>query len=244
MDQCGVVGFELIELIDLSTIIGLGASTGNQQTDLFSAQLASVPPAIFTNVKVVNTSSDGRALTLTPIAEDGNHLADPVQRFLGPGEFFEADAGDLFDFPPGSIGSLKIEADGSGLIGDVVFGDPTGGFAAALPLDTNPFTDAVFSQVANLTGFFTGLALFNPGQIDATVTIEVFTADGELSGSGEIDLAAGHRLAQTVDQILPQTAGQAGGYIRVRSTQPIVAQQLFGTSTLTLLSAVPPTVIQ
>ncbi len=78
----------------------------------------------------------------------------------------------------------------------------------------------------------------------ATVTLEVFTVDGELSGGGEIDLAAGHRLAQTVDQILPETAGQTGGYIRVRSTQPIVAQQLFGTSTLTLLSAVPPRVIE
>jgi hypothetical protein len=249
VDQCGVVGFELIELIDLSTIIGLGASTGNQQTDLFSAQLASIPPAIFTSLKVVNTSEENRSLTLTAVAEDGSDLAAPVQMNLAAGEFLEQDAGEVFTFDSSAVGSLRIEADGEGVIGDVIFGDPVGfNFAASLPLQTETFTEAVFSQVADLPGlFFTGLAFYNPGVLDAEVTIEIISANGELVGQATRVLEAGKRLSELTSQLVPDSAGQAGGYVLIRSDQPLIAQIIFGglgPAGITLFSAVPPTVIQ
>ena len=42
---------------------------------------------------------------------------------------------------------------------------------------------------------------------------------------------------------IPATAGQEQGFIVVESTQPIVAQELFGNPVLDYLSAVPPTVL-
>ena len=66
---------------------------------------------------------------------------------------------------------------------------------------------------------------------------------GEKVGEAMINLAAGTRFSRTVDQLVPSSAGQAGGFIRVTSDKGLIGQQLFGTSTLSLLSAVPPKVV-
>ena len=52
-------------------------------------------------------------------------------------------------------------------------------YAAALPLQSRPFKQAIFSQVANIFGVFTGMALYAPDEA-AKVSIEVYTAGGEL----------------------------------------------------------------
>ena len=245
----GAVGFELIELQSQDTVIGLNASFGSEQTESFSAQLASVAASVFTNLKVLNTSEENRSLTLTAVAEDGSDLAAPVQMNLAAGEFLEQDAGEVFAFDGDAVGSLRIVADGEGLIGDIIFGDPVGmNFAASLPLQTKTFTEAVFSQVADLPGlFFTGLAFYNPGAVDAEVTIEIISADGELVGQATRVLGAGKRLSELTSQLVPDSAGQAGGYVLIRSDQPLIAQIIFGglgPGGITLFSAVPPTVIQ
>ena len=245
----GAVGFELIQLQNQDTVIGLNASFGSDQTESFSAQLATVAASVFTNLKVLNTSDENRSLRLTAVAEDGTDLAAPVETNLGPGEFLEQDAGQVFAFEGDAVGSLKIEADGDGVIGDVIFGDVVGlNFAASLPLQTETFTEAVFSQVADLPGlFFTGLAFYNPGAVDAEITIEIISAEGEAAGQAVRVLEAGRRLSELTSQLVPDSAGQAGGYVLVRSDQPLIAQIIFGglgPGGITLFSAVPPTVVQ
>ena len=245
----GAVGFELIELQSQDTVIGLNASFGSTQTESFSAQLASVADSVFTNLKVLNTSEENRSLTLTAVAEDGSDLAAPVQMNLAAGEFLEQDAGEVFAFEGDAVGSLRIVADGEGVIGDIIFGDPVAfNFAASLPLQTETLTEAVFSQVADLPGlFFTGLAFYNPGTVDAEVTIEIIAANGELVGQATRTLEAGKRLSELTSQLVPESAGQAGGYVLIRSDQPLIAQIIFGglgPGGITLFSAVPPTVIQ
>ena len=251
----GAVGFELIQLQDQATVIGLNAATQSAATQSFSAQLASQPGVLFTNVNLVNTSEVPRSLTLTAFAEDGTSLAKPAFRALNPGEQLSEDAASLLASQQGTellgagtsfVGSLQVEADGPGVIGEVIFGDPAGfQFAAALPLQARSFLEAVFSQVANVPGFFTGLAFFAPEE-DADITIEVRAADGTLVGQAQQFLAAGRRLSKLVPELVSESDGQAGGYILVRSTAPLIAQQLFGAlgpTGIQLLSAVPPTII-
>ena len=195
----GAVGFEQIQL--------------QNQTDSFSAQLTSLPPGLFTNIKVINVSDETRSLTATAFAEDGSNLADPVQVVLEEGELLEMDARDLFGFEDLAIGSLKMEGDGDGVIGDVIFGDGAAfTYAAALPLQSQTFTQAVFSQVANLEGFFTGLALFNPTLETADVTIEVFSAEGEKTGELELQLGPSKRISELLTELIPSTAGQLRGF--------------------------------
>ena len=251
----GAVGFELVQLLAQSTIIGLNASFGNPARNSFSAQLAETP-SIFTNLRLVNVSDGTRQVTLTAVADGGSNLAAPVNMELAAGETLQADMGVVFGLntdpagvqiqsPSMTVGSLRVEADGPGLIGDVIFGDPTNFlFAASMPLQTDPFLEAVFSQVANGAGLFTGIALYNPNPADAEVTIQVFSAEGALTGEETLTLEAGTRISRLVPQFVPSSAGQLRGYIVIKSTLAIIAQQLFGEERLNMLSAVPPTKAQ
>ncbi len=262
----GVVAFELVRLDDQDTVLGLNASFASSGPELFSAQLAS-GPEVYTNVKFVNTSSEDRELTITAVAEDGATLADPSTVKLGPSQSFEQDVARLFGFEeingalalPGIgsstaggttqgttvVGSMRVQVSGGGVVGDVIFGDPVNlGYAAALPLQKTPFSEAGFSQVANMPGFFTGMAFFNTGMETAAIRIQVFSADGVQSGDATVLLGPGKRISKLVPEFDPATAGQARGFIRIISSQPLIAQQLFGTSDLSLLSATPPTIVQ
>ena len=91
----GVVAFEVIQLTDQSTVLGLNAATGNSTNRAYSAQLASLP-GLFTSVNVVNLADVPRNVTLRAVQEDGSDQGDPVMIVLDPGEQFTEDAGVLF----------------------------------------------------------------------------------------------------------------------------------------------------
>ena len=264
-DGDGVVAFQVIQLTDQSTVLGLNAATGNTTTRAYSAQLAS-QPGLFTSVNVVNSSDEQRNVTLKAVLEDGSDQGDPVAFVLDPGEQFTEDAGVLFGTAAagahpaqeqGFVASLIVEADGEGVVGDVIFGDSLNfAYAASLPLQTRPFTEAVFNQVANVSGFFTGLAFFYPGsaeggspqgpQPDAEITVQVFLPGGEMADESVLTLAAGERISRLVEQLVGEIE-LAGGYVRIFSTEEIIAQMLFGVvgpQGIQLFSAVPPSVIR
>ena len=261
----GVVAFEVIQLQNQSTVLGLNAATGNSGVTAYSAQLAS-QPGLFTSVNLINLAGEARNVTLRAIGEDGRSLADPVTRLVQPGQSFTEDARVLFgdgmagQVPSGEVnlvGSLVVEADGDGIVGDVIFGDPINfEYAASLPLQTRTFEEALFNQVANIACFFTGLAFFYPGDSQATpqgevpdaeITIQVFLPSGEMVGESVQTLAVGERLSKLVAQLVEDAVNLGGGYVRIFSTQPIIGQMLFGVvgpQGIQLFSAVPPTVIR
>ena len=244
----GVVGFEIIELPDSSTVLGLNAALENPGSQSFSAQLA-IQEGLFTNLNLVNTTSETRTVTLTAVNSDGSTLGNPVEMDLAAGAQFAQDAGIVFVDPGEDFtGSLRVDFDSPGVVGDVIFGDPSNlNFAASLPLQTATFREAIFSQLANAMGFFTGVALFNPGSADAEFTLEVVSSEGESVGQVTESLEAGQRVSRLVDQFVTDSAGQVGGFVTIVSDQPLVGQMLFGVSGaegVTLFSAVPPTVIE
>ena len=138
--------------------------------------------------------------------------------------------------------------DGPGVIGDITFGEPTEErFVASLPLDGNPVSNLVLSQVAQGSSgggakpFFTGIAMYNPNEADVTVTVEVFSETGVRTGSVTFVLASGNRLSQTLPQLVPEVTVQLRGYIRISvDGGSIIAFELFGDQFLSFLAAVPP----
>ena len=108
----GVVAFEVIQLTDQSTVLGLNAATGNSTNRAYSAQLASLP-GLFTSVNVVNLADVPRNVTLRAVQEDGSDQGDPVMIVLDPGEQFTEDAGVLF----GTAAAGASPAQGGGLRG-------------------------------------------------------------------------------------------------------------------------------
>ncbi len=243
----GLAAFELVELTSRVTVIGLGANSGNLATELYSAQLAD-GSFIYTSLKLVNVSDQPRRARLAAVGDNGTPLTDTKTILLAPGASLEQDAGPLFGLPTQTrltIGSVRIETDGPGVIGDVVFGDPTGfRYAAAMPLQNRRFTRAIFSQVANTQDFFTGLALYNPNPAAAQVTVRVFDVSGQNKGERTIPLGPGTRSSGLVPDLVPGTAGVVGGYIVVESSLPVIGQQIFGESRLYQYSAVPPKIVE
>ncbi|MEE2839595.1 MAG: hypothetical protein VYC91_03610 [Acidobacteriota bacterium] len=263
----GAVGFALIEVQD--TLLGFNASFGNEGNVLYSAQMASggvMGNRVFTSLKVVNTSDDPRVVTITAYLDDGSPLNTVFPFTLGSGSTRQQPVGELFGTgsPISSnlrTGSIRVDADGSGVIGDVIFGDPGDpdmgipnevDFAAGLPLQTTLFEKAIFSQVANgatnpkdaSTDTFTGIALYNPNSSSAQITVRVFDREGMLVGEKSLSLSENERISQLIEELIPETADLIGGHIVVESTRPIVGQAFFGNNTLQFLSAIPPIIVE
>ncbi len=248
----GLIGFERLDLIGPETSIGLTASVGNPSDQSWSAQLAFSRDRLTTSVNLVNTSATIRHVELVAVRENGSVVASRAVA-LSPGGQFQEDVtrvfGSIFsnlDEPtPNFTGSLRVQADGPGVIGDVAFHDPDGGkAAAALALQTSAFREAVFGHFADTSSFFTGIALYNPGSEAVEVSVFVHAQDGSVVGSAQLVLQPGTRLSKEVTELAPAAGGRLGGYLRLESTHPVVAQEIFGDRSLESLSAVPPVVVR
>ena len=160
----------------------MNAVTSTSTRTMYSAQLAH-GLNIVTNLRLVNTGGVSRSVTLTAIGDDGTPLAEPVLVDIDSEEIYSADLGTLFGLEGEGViytGSLVVESDGSGIIGDIVFADgDTLNYAMALPLQEKLFKEAVFNHISNLPTVFTGFAFYNPGDATATVLIEAFGVEDE-----------------------------------------------------------------
>lgn len=212
-------------------------------TRLYSAQLASGGGTYYTRVTLVNPTALAAQISIRAVSESGGSLGTAKTISLGPGEQFQDEVGQLFGLNPGvlTVGSIIVESDVSGVIGDVSFGDATAAdsFRSSLPLDAEPLKTAAFAQVANGGGYFTGLAVFNPNAQSVSYTVRVFRADGVLTGSSTGTVPAGGRVSKLLPEIVAVSAGQVGGYFTLEASQPVSSFALFGTETLSALSAIP-----
>ncbi len=252
----GVVGFEFIELAD--TCIGLNGAVSAPNRILYSAQLAH-HETIYTSLKLVNPTQREISFFLKAyLATDGSGTEEITSSriTLLPNQSFQQNVDEIFELPPFPdrimTGSIQVIADWQGLLGDVIFGDPVNAsYAAALPLQGRLFTSAVQSHISNgriswdsTQDAFTGLAVFNPGVLDAAVRVTAFGRDGLLAGETTKILEPGGRIARTLVELVPATDGMSGGFVMLESSRPIVAQQLFGNAALDYMSAVPPWIIE
>jgi hypothetical protein len=95
----------------------------------------------------------------------------------------------------------------------------------------------VFPHVVNGNGMFSGLALAT-GNSGAVITVDVFGPAGGAPKSATIALRANHQLARAVSELVTGIGTQAGGYMRVRSDQPIWAWEIYGSSEV--MASAPP----
>jgi len=243
----GIVGAAVIRLTQANTTFCLNALVPESDSNvLYSAQIAKVD-SYFTFLRLINTSDETRNVTIRGINDSGTSLGIPKTLELLPGGLYHGYVDVTLSTSTSAtyVGSLKVEADGPGVVGDVVFGDPLNcKYVAALALQDKPFKKAVFNHVANGGGFFTGIAVYNPGSGPASVTISVYSKTGALVGKKNQILAAGQRMSQLVAELVPASASQLGGYVLVEATEGVVAQELFASDSLAFLSSVPPTVIE
>jgi hypothetical protein len=89
-------------------------------------------------------------------------------------------------------------------------------------------TQFAFPYVANGNGLFTGLALTS-GATSARVTIEVYGSTGGTPKSATVMLGPNQQISQLISEFVAGVGTQVGGYIRIRSDQPIWAWEIYGS---------------
>ena len=213
---------------------------------LFSPQLAVGNLGIHYNTRlnILNVGASIAAVTVTLLDEKGSQLHSGTTSVeLAPGRHFSVDIQDFFGLEQAQ-GYIRVTApEGSKLLGNVVFGDgdPTAGllhFGASLPLSMSGSTSFVFPHVAQGMGYYTGVAFLAPD--GARLKADAYDSSGRMAGSATLDLAPNLRVASLLEWLIPETAGQVGGYVQVTSDRPVIGFELFGTTDGKVLSAVPP----
>lgn len=106
-----------------------------------------------------------------------------------------------------------------------------GRFRTLLPLVSEGQKEMIFLRASHSKnqGLFTGLAIFNPTNQAAAVTVSAFSPDGRLKSRASLNLPAGGRVADLLDGAgLFGEGFQWEGYLRLSSTTPIVASAFIG----------------
>ncbi len=241
VDGNGILAFQEVSVDDGRSVLGLNGLPAPGPATQYSAQLAEVPSAIRTSVRLFNTGDFPRRIRFRAVGGQapGGSVSPDFTLDGATGREFRFD--EMFpDVAVPFVGSLVVEADGAGVVGDIAFVDPQqGSFASILALQGQPFRKAVFGHVADLGDFFTGLAFFNVGGGNAQVTVEVHDPTGIQTGFTRLELSPGERLSLRLVELLDEPVAQTGGYVVVQSSEPLVGQEIFGTLDLRLQSAVP-----
>ena len=204
-----------------------------------------------TELNLINTDSS-RSVTLRVMAldEQGNARLNPVQVSLGPLEQGIFNLSSLFGSSSDEqiVGSLRIDVE-EGLLdsslepasvnGSLRLKSSDGRLSASLPLLLPHDADAFYAHIAQDLGFFTGVAVLNPQGHPVEVTVEAFDQGGDQLGENTFTLPGGGRKAKLLLELIPATAGQVGGYFRVRSQDRIVSFALFGDLASESISIIP-----
>ena len=245
-----LVGFGLIR--QGRTTFGLNAQPlGNAAALLYSPHMAigNFGVSYSTRLNIVNVGDSAAEIEIAFFAENGsavsNARAQSAFRIAAGGQL-SVDLRSHFglDDTAATQGSIKVVAqEGARLLANILFGDgdPTNApltFGAVLALTASGESNVLFSQVTQAQGYYTGLAFMAPEAAD--LTIEVYGPEGSLVGAKDLSLSAGARMVRLLQDLLPSTRDQQGGYIKILSSKPVISFELIGATSGQFLVAVPP----
>ncbi len=108
-----------------------------------------------------------------------------------------------------------------------LFGHPDSGTTAITPVAAA--TEICFPHFADGPSWWTGIAVANPGKTPALVTMRAYNDSGEQIGYDFTQIIPSQsQMAPAVVQTLFSLAGAETGWIKLTSTQPVVALEIFG----------------
>lgn len=174
------------------------------------------------------------------------HLIDanrnPRVLSLEKGESLRLDVENLFGFQGSGIlsGWIKVESTSEALNGYVVYGDPVLGSSAAVPA-AEPRSQQIFSHIATVEGFFTGLAILNQGSLTTDVRIVALDQQGVIKGKLDTVLQPGQRISKRLCELLGEDVdGLNGGLIWIKSSRKLHSTAIFGPLSGRSLANIPP----
>jgi hypothetical protein len=191
-----------------------------------------------TNLLIVNTTSTVQDVRFRLHNTDGSAAAPNTILIVNP----NASAFHPLPITPGlprDAGWLEAENPGGGLLIFALAVDPVTGATATSPLQVASGETASMPFYVENAGYYTGLALANPGNVAATVTLTAIDTSGAVLGARELTLQPGHSQTQIVAQWIPQLPAESTGQIRITTSAPIALLAYFGTDDGASLAAIP-----
>ncbi len=240
----GLIPYEFFGNVSKDVAVLAGQDLNGGATTLYSPQYVVGGPWNST-LSIVNLGSAAGMVTLKLVGDDGTQIGSTkTVPIAASGKIFVSDPAFFLGSAPTQVTQGYVLATSSGVMlsGSVVFSDAAQGtFITSLPLVSTLQQSQVLSQVASNGTFFTGVAIMNPNTTDATVRIDVYTSTGQLDQSVVLILPAGRRMSRLLTDYFPALVGQnrSSGYIKVTSNQGVACFGVFGTTTLSVLSAIP-----
>jgi hypothetical protein len=174
------------------------------------------------------TSSNN--VTITFSSELGG-IVRTNQQTLPPNGGLRFGARDLFAITSGfQSGWVRVTStSGLPVTGYIAVGDLVGSGVAVVPPQQDAQANLLFTHIADLPPWLTGIALLNTNTAAANIDVFAITPNGSLIGSTSFSLGAGANTARLLRELIPQTQTRTsdGGFVFVRSTLPIYGIELF-----------------
>lgn len=205
-----------------------------------------------TELTIVNTNPSVAAdLTITLLNDSGMPMVDPVAAQISPGKQWVKTIADLFPNLGSDLktGSIRIDVTPyrrgpfstvPALTGAVRFANVDGSASATIPLVLATSKDFIYSHIAQSADWFTGVAVLNSNSTAVSMTLDVYQKDGTKTGTYSAQLQPNQRFSQLIYELVPASAGQSGGYIRISSSANLSSVSFFGSGDGRSLSLIPP----
>jgi dienelactone hydrolase len=192
---------------------------------------------------VTNPSSQTRRLNPQVRWPDGAPvLSSSVTQTLGPLMSLYLTVEDAVGMAPGQsagAGWLNLDSPDGPLIVTALTTDPKSGAVAASAVDAP--TGGAWSMpfYVESAGYWTGLAIANPGDSPAQIMITAYESGGRQLASANVTLEAQQSRTQLVFQWLTGLPAGTTGQVIVTSNAPVQLIAYFGTNDNASLAAIP-----
>jgi dienelactone hydrolase len=195
-----------------------------------------------TRVLMANTSAAPATATFRLRDRAGHVIGTDVPRTLAPGASLDETAESLFSISsasPPSAGWIEAETPSGGLQISALATDRNSGAAAASAFQTAAAGTWSMPFFVENSGYYTGLALANPGDAATPVTITAYDPSGKVLGSVSTTLDPHASATQLVAQWIPALPAEATGQIVITADAPVALLAYFGTDDGASLAAIP-----
>jgi len=244
-----IAGFELVRNAGRDAAAMNAKRVREQLNELYFPQMA-VLGTWKTEIGLNNYSNQPVILTISAFKPDGALYdttavkKNPVTVDLEKNGSVVLDVAQLFGFQGNTTkdGWIKVSSSSPTINGYISYGVPGAAYGCSAVVASAPEgrKTALFSHIATVQGFFTGLAVLNPGALAANIRIMAFGGDGAKLGIYDTTLPPGHRISNVIQELVPSANNKGGGFIWISSSVPVFTTSLFGTATFKMLSNIPP----
>ncbi len=216
-----IVGLEIFGNIHTGQITGVQAST-YPSTILYVSHFDTTA-AWWTGIALANPNDTSANVTLTAYNQSGTTIkSSPITLPANGQTVFQVKDPPLS--VSGTTGWIRVESD-QPLVGLEILGSVTSGGLAGLVAATVVRNNLAFSHFDTTAAWWTEIALANPNDTSANVTLTAYNQSGTTIGSSPITLPAnGQKFFQVKDQL----SVSGTGWINAISDQPIVGLEIFG----------------